>query len=118
MNTARVASIHRQLARLHAELAEEYEHSHATADDWIDQYHSPLGKRKHLDLVREGVLSGRKPDRVHVFVRRSAIDAYIEQHPAKPSVAPAPSPSDEGKRVKSVGQLRAELGLVRVRKQA
>ena len=71
VNTPRVASIHRQLARVHAELAEELERSDAADDEWADQYHSPLGKRKHLDLVREGVRSGKKPDRVHVYVRRS-----------------------------------------------
>ena len=32
----------------------------SAGSDWIDQYASPLGKRKHLRLCREGVLPCRK----------------------------------------------------------
>lgn len=120
MNTTRVATIHRQLAKLHAELAEEIEHADARPDEWVDQDHSPLGKRKHLDLVRAGRLEGIKPDRKRVLVRRTAIDAYIETHGVKRTVAAGPKPSHGGsaRKTKSVAQIRAEIGLVRTRRQA
>lgn len=44
--------------------------------DWVDQHESPLGKRRHLELVRAGVLPGSKRGR-RVFVRRTDIEAFI-----------------------------------------
>ncbi len=44
--------------------------------DWIDQYSSPLGKRKHLRLCREGVLACRQ-DGKQRLVRRADLDAYL-----------------------------------------
>jgi hypothetical protein len=55
-------------------------------DDWIDQDESPLGRRRHLDLVRRGALPGKKEGK-RVLVRRADIDAYREGLPAR---APAP----------------------------
>jgi hypothetical protein len=49
------------------------------SDDWVDQDHSPLKKRAHLDAVRRGDLAGRKVG-AQVFVRREELDAYIERH--------------------------------------
>lgn len=49
------------------------------ADDWVDQDHSPLKKRAHLDAVRRGDLVGRKVGS-QVLVRRDELDAYIEKH--------------------------------------
>lgn len=49
------------------------------ADEWVDQDHSPLKKRAHLDAVRRGDLVGRKVGS-QVLVRRGEIDAYIEKH--------------------------------------
>lgn len=46
-------------------------------DDWIDQSHSPLGRRIHCRLVRSGALSGVSVHR-RVLVRRRDLDAYIE----------------------------------------
>jgi hypothetical protein len=47
------------------------------ADDWIDQAHSPLGRRMHCRLVRTGALPGVSVHR-RVLVRRRDLDAYIE----------------------------------------
>jgi hypothetical protein len=56
--------------------------------DWIDQYASPLGKRRHLELVRAGLLKGRKDGKT-VYVRRGEIDAYLEAHAVAPKSQPA-----------------------------
>lgn len=53
------------------------------AEDWVDQYHSPLGKRRHLALVRSGELEGHKVDRL-VLVRRADMDAFIKRHRVEP----------------------------------
>jgi hypothetical protein len=46
---------------------------------WLDQYKSPLGKRKHLRLCREGLLPHRK-DGKQRLVRRADIDAYLDRN--------------------------------------
>jgi hypothetical protein len=62
---------------------------HPSPDDWIDQHESPLGHRRHLDLVRRGTLPGRK-DGKRVIVRRADIKAYQDGLPPR---APAPKGS-------------------------
>ncbi|HEY3818379.1 MAG TPA: helix-turn-helix domain-containing protein [Polyangiaceae bacterium] len=47
--------------------------------EWVDQYGSPFGARRHCRLVREGKLRGMKFEG-HVYVRRSDIDALLERH--------------------------------------
>ncbi|MGH3430115.1 MAG: helix-turn-helix domain-containing protein, partial [Mycobacteriales bacterium] len=42
-----------------------------------DQASSPLGRQRHLRLVRKGVLPGARDGR-RVLVRRSDLDAYLE----------------------------------------
>jgi hypothetical protein len=113
MNANRVAALLRELA---SEL-ERQRVSSRSNDDWIDQYHSPLGKRLHLDLVRAGKLKGYKPDRVHVYVKRSDLNAYLERHAARRKVAAAPELSDELKSdpVQMAARLRGKLGLVKTR---
>lgn len=68
--------------------------------EWVDQNTSPLGRRRHLDLVRRGVLIGTK-DRRRVLVRRSDIDAYLVQHP-----------SVQTKKGETAEDVLAEFGLV------
>jgi hypothetical protein len=43
---------------------------------------SPLGRERHLRLVRCGELEGFEIGR-RVFVRRDEVHTYIEKHPAK-----------------------------------
>jgi excisionase family DNA binding protein len=54
-------------------------------DDWVSQSNSPLGRRRHLELVRKGQLpaarSGRK-----VLVRKRDIDALLAVEEAAPDV--------------------------------
>jgi len=45
--------------------------------EYYHQGDSPLGRRRHLDLVRGGVLAGRKVGR-RVLVRRDDVHAHIE----------------------------------------
>ena len=49
----------------------------------VDQHCSPLGKAKHLRLVRAGELKAMKSGK-RVLVRREAIDAWLAAHPAIP----------------------------------
>ncbi len=69
--------------------------------DWIDQYKSPLGKRKHLSLCREGVLPFRK-DGKQRLVRRRDLDAHIQRHPV---------PSGKKTDVNEIDRELAALGL-------
>lgn len=50
--------------------------------EWVDQRSSPIGKRKHLELVREGKLVARKIG-TRVLVRRDDLNRYIEEHGAR-----------------------------------
>lgn len=59
----------------------------ARHDDWIDQSHSPLGRREHCRLARAGTLPARKVGR-RWLVRRSELDAWIEAH-AEPTAEPS-----------------------------
>lgn len=56
-----------------------------TADEWVDQKASPLGRRAHLEAVRRGDLPGHKVAG-RVLVRKSDLDAYIARHPVRPRV--------------------------------
>jgi hypothetical protein len=70
-------------------------------NEWIDQHESPLGKRRHLELVRGGLLKGRK-DGKSVFVRRGEIDAYLEAHAVTPKNTPEPE-GDVDRELKKLG---------------
>ena len=48
--------------------------------EYFDQNDSPLGRRRHLELVRKGVLQGRKVGK-RVLVSRRAMRQFLEQHP-------------------------------------
>lgn len=49
------------------------------AHEWVDQNHSPFGKRRHLELARTGKIPSRK-DGWRVFFRRDDLNAYLEKH--------------------------------------
>jgi len=52
-----------------------------TGDEWVDQDHSPLGKRGHLRAVRDGKLAGHRPEGSRlVLVRREDLDRYLSTH--------------------------------------
>jgi hypothetical protein len=56
------------------------------SEDWVSQKDSPLGRARHLRLVRTGELPGCKVDKL-VLVRRWHIDAYIQKHHVTPTGA-------------------------------
>lgn len=57
------------------EIATALEEDRGTSE-WVDQYSSPLGKRRHLEAVRHGKLTASREGR-RVLVRRADIDAYF-----------------------------------------
>jgi len=66
------------LAKVLAPLLQERLHPcTVVASDYYHQGDSPLGKRRHLELVRRGVLTGHKVGRC-VFVLRDEVRAYID----------------------------------------
>lgn len=71
-----------------------------TASEWVDQKVSPLGRRRHLDLARRGVLRSTK-DAGRVLIRRADIEAYLLKK-AVVRVDPAAAEADELARVKAL----------------
>ena len=73
----------------------------AARAELVDQSSSPLGRRRHLELVRAGALPAMRDGR-RVLVRRSDIDAYL----AGLEVAPVLSTEDDvdGMVARIVGQ--------------
>jgi hypothetical protein len=53
---------------------------------YFSQYDSPLGRKRHLELVRTGALPGNKVGRL-VLVRKQHVRAYIEQGTAQVEAA-------------------------------
>lgn len=51
---------------------------HQTAGEWVDQYNSPLGKRRHLEAARRGELGDCSKDGRRVLATRGAIEAYMQ----------------------------------------
>jgi excisionase family DNA binding protein len=51
-------------------------------EEWVDQDRSPLGRRRHLALARQGALPAVK-DGKRVLVTRSDLDAYLHEHPVR-----------------------------------
>jgi hypothetical protein len=58
--------------------------------EYYDQNNSPLGRRRHLLLVRQGILPGRKVGK-RVLVSRRDMAALLEEHP-KAAIDPAAPP--------------------------
>lgn len=70
---ALVAEGHQLLARA-AELR-----ARAPSEEWVPVASSPIGKRRTLDLAREGTIESAKVGRL-VVIRASSLNAYIDQH--------------------------------------
>ncbi len=68
-------------------------HGTASASNWIDQDHSPLGRRAHLKAVREGLLPGTRRGK-KVFVSSAALRDYLE-HGGAPRRRASSSPANE-----------------------
>lgn len=85
----RILRAKRLLGEAVAELVSAHVSKGAASTEWVDQNDSPLGRRRHLDLVRTGVLPGKKDGR-RVLVRRADLDAYLAVKPKAPPVGAAP----------------------------
>lgn len=80
---ARIDRAKRMLVEAIDELVEARLAKGTAASEWIDQKDSPLGRRRHLELVRTGVLRGVREGR-RVLVRRAEIETYLDGHVATP----------------------------------
>lgn len=78
-------------------------------DEWVDQYASPLGRRRHLSLVRLGKLAAVKDGR-RVLVKRSDLDAYLGERRVDVRRRDAHRPEDDEAMTVATGLL-GELGL-------
>ncbi|HET9954133.1 MAG TPA: helix-turn-helix domain-containing protein [Polyangiaceae bacterium] len=79
MRHARLAELYRLVASEHERLAKESD------DEYVDQRHSPLGPRRHCELVRTGELPGYRGSRKRILVRRADIDSYLERNRILPT---------------------------------
>lgn len=76
---ARVERAKRRLADDIDELVEAKLAKSAAGGEWVDQKTSPLGRKKHLRLARQGKFPSKKEGR-QVLVRRDDLNAYLERH--------------------------------------
>lgn len=99
----------RLLARLLVpHIAEELRRS--SADDWIDQTCSPLGRRRHRELAARGAFPASKDGRLW-RARRADVDAYITSMRRGAVPCGAPSHDATSPRESDVRALLAEVGL-------
>ncbi len=82
---ARIARAKRVIADAITDLVEAQVARGVVASEWVDQDSSPLGRRRHLKLVREGVLKGVREGR-KVLARRRDVDAYLEKRGPGPII--------------------------------
>jgi len=76
---ARLERAKRLLAENISELVAATLAKNVYVEEWVDQSNSPLGRRRHLDLVRAGKLKGSREGR-RVLVRKVDIDAFIARN--------------------------------------
>ncbi len=62
----------------------------APESGYVDQNTSPLGKRAHLQAVRDGRLPGRKVGK-KVLVRLEDMNAYVASHPVSKAAVSEPA---------------------------
>lgn len=79
--------------KLHAfvdEIADLLERA-TTVDEWVDQRNSPLGRRRHCELARKGIIPSSKDGRFY-RMKRSDIEHYLK---SKAVVVVDPEASEE-----------------------
>ena len=62
-----------------------------TADRWVDQASSPLGRRAHCRACAAGKIEGARKVGKKWLARRSALDAYVQAVGRAPRVEDAPA---------------------------
>jgi hypothetical protein len=78
---------------------------HVGRDEYVDQDRSQLGRRRHINAIRNGELPGRQVGRQYL-ARQTDLDAFIAQLKPGPS-ATMRVPDD------ATDELAAELGFAR-----
>jgi hypothetical protein len=87
------------------------------ADDVVDQYTSPLGKRRHLEAARRGAFPVTRHGRL-VLARRADVDAYRMKPRPGPKSAHVPPPRSSSSVIdEGTTALLDDLG-ISVRKKA
>jgi len=74
---ARIDRAKRLIAEAIAEMVSAMIAKGVSGSEWVDQTSSPLGRQRHLRLVRKGILKAARDGR-RVLVRRADHDAYLE----------------------------------------
>jgi len=110
MNTsalrARVAAAAQRFAD---ELVDAIENA-SSLPEWVDQDASPLGRRRHLELVRAGAFPGAKKDGKNVLVHRGDIEAYLAERPALTGEQETGEKSAEDAAAEALGLKRVKGG--------
>lgn len=79
----------------------------AASSPYYTQDNSPLGRERHCDLVRSGVIRGWKHGRTW-FARRVDVDAWIETpEEQKPQTGPDELPPELQGRIARAGGMNA-----------
>jgi len=87
---ARLERAKRSIAEAVSEMIEATIARGVAANEWVDQNHSPLGKRRHLALARAGKLPSKKIGQL-VLVKREDMNAYLDRE----GLSRGPRPEDE-----------------------
>ncbi len=74
---ARIALAKALIADAVSEMVAGFVAQAAAGAEWVDQSTSPLGRRRHLQLVRDGVLPSVH-DKRRRLVRRADINRYLD----------------------------------------
>lgn len=80
---ARIDAAKRKLVEAIDELVEARIAKGSARSEWVDQDSSPLGRDRHLRLVRRGVLKAVREGRRRL-VRRADLEAYLEANSVQP----------------------------------
>lgn len=83
---AKIERAQKKIAEGQLELAKAVNELAQSQQEWVDQQHSPLGKRRHLDLCAEyrktkgasGLPHSKEGHKL--FVRRDVLNRYLEEH--------------------------------------
>ncbi len=78
-----------------------------TADPWVDQTHSPLGRRAHCRACSAGKIEGARKLGKKWLARRSALDAYVQAHGRAPVEHAAEHDTGEPTEADIAAELRA-----------
>ena len=82
MNHSQLRTELREAALRFAEaIADAFENA-SSLPEWVSQNESPLGNRRHRELVRAGVFPRAKRDGKRVLIHRADIAKYLDEHPA------------------------------------